>query len=178
MKRLGLIFLFFFLLSLCFEAGALEEKQENLSVSVEVASTFGLSLDKPQLALGHIRPGKTIILGQGSFYNQVRCRSNYGRTWFLKAHLLSGLKLAGREYYLAASALKWKVAEAFSEAKPTEQFQFQEFSSQPSLIYISQGADNCGKEVILRFQYSLSCPGDAPAGIYTGQIVFTMSEAP
>ncbi len=178
MKKLGLIFLFCFPLFVCFEVGALEEKQENFSVSVEVASTFGLSLDKPQLALGHIGPGKTRILGEGSFFNEVKCRSNYGRTWFLKAHLLSGLKLAGREYYLSASALKWKVVEASSEAKPTEQFQFQEFSSQPCLIYMSQGVDNCGKEVILRFQYSLSCPNDAPAGIYSGQIVFTMSEAP
>ena len=178
MKRLSLITLFF-LSCLCLEVGALEERVEDISASVEVASCFSLSLDKPQLEFGQIKPAETKILGEGRFFNEVRCRSNYGRTWFLKAHLLSsGLKFAEGDYRLPVSALKWRIVSARSEAEPLGEFQFQEFSSEPALIYISQGDDSRGKEVVLRFQYSLSSPDDAPAGVYSGSIIFTMSEAP
>ena len=181
MKRLWLAFLCSLLLCLCSSTRtqALEERQDDLSVSVEVAPVYGLSLDKPQLALGRIEPGKTKILGEDRYFNEIRCHSNYGQTWFVKAHLLSGLKLAGgREFNLPPSALKWKVVEASSEAEPMGRYQFKEFKTEPVLIYTSQGDDNRGKEVVLRFQYSFTCPDDAPAGTYTGQIIFTMSELP
>ena len=176
-KSIGIVLLFVGL-CFCFEANALDEKQETLSVSVEVAPTFGLSLDGSSLSFGSIKPGQSIVLGEDNYYNELRCRSNYGRTWFVKAQLLTGLKLADKNYYLPVSALAWKVVEANSTANPLGEHQFQKFDSQPSLIYISQGDDNKGKEVVLRFQYKLSCPGDAPGGVYFGSIVFTMTETP
>jgi hypothetical protein len=150
---------------------------EDLSASVEVTAVFSLSLDNPNLAFGLIGPGKTEVLGQGRFFNEIRCRSNSGRTWYLKVNLIS-LRLLEKEYFLSPSNLKWKVVESTGSAEPLGRLEFKEFSEQPVLIYASDGDDNRGKEVILRFQYSLSSPADAPAGNYVGQIIFTMSESP
>lgn len=162
----------------CNEAKGLEERFEDLSASVEVGGTFGLSLDNPNLAFGLIGPGKTVVLGEGRFLNEVRCRSNSGRTWYLKAHLVS-LKLLERDYSLDPSNLKFKVVESTGSAPPLSgKLDFGGFSHQPLLIYASQGDDNKGKEVTLRFQYSLSCPLDVPAGNYIGSIIFTMTESP
>lgn len=166
-------------LSLFFlEAQALEEKIEDLSASVEVAPIFSLSLDNPNLAFSLIGPGKTEILGEGRFFNELKCRSNSGRTWYLKAQLVS-LKLLEKDYSLPAPNLKWKVVESSGSAEPLGgRVEFEGFSNEPLLIYASYGDDNRGKEVILRFQYSLSCPLEAPAGNYIGSIIFTLTESP
>ena len=55
---------------------------------------------------------------------------------------------------------------------------FQEFTEQSSLIYASHGLDEKGREVVLKFQYSLTSPPTAIAGTYVGHIVFTMAENP
>lgn len=150
---------------------------EDLSASVEVGGVFSLSLDNPNLAFGSIGPGKTEVLGEGRFFNELKCRSNSGRTWYLKANLVS-LRLLEKEYFLPAANLKWKVVESTGSSQTLGRLDFQEFSDQPILIYVSEGDDNKGKEVILRFQYSLFSPLDAPAGNYAGQIIFTMAESP
>ena len=46
------------------------------------------------------------------------------------------------------------------------------------LIYASRGEDERGREVVLQFLYSLTCPLTAQAGDYIGQIIFTMAESP
>lgn len=145
---------------------------------MEVAPIFSFSLSNPNIAFGSISPGKTEILGKERFFNEISCRSNSGRTWYLKAHLVS-LKLLEKDYLLAPSNLKWKVVESTGSTQPLGgKVEFEGFSNEPLLIYASQEDDNRGKEVILRFQYSLSCPLDAPAGNYIGSIVFTMTESP
>jgi hypothetical protein len=175
-KTLILFFCGYISLSLL-EVQALEQKVDDLSASVEVVSVFNLSLDNSNLAFGLISPGKEKVLGEGRFFNELRCCSNSGRTWYLKAHLIS-LKLLEKDYSLAPSNLKWKVVESTGSAEPLGRLEFKEFSEQPILIYASQGEDNRGKEVILRFQYNLSSPLDAPTGNYVGQIIFTMAESP
>jgi len=158
------------------QALALQERISDLNASVEVAAVFGISLDNPHLAFGLIGPGKTKVLGEGHFFNEVKCRSNSGRSWYLKVSLVS-LRLAEENYILTAPHLKYKIVESTGQAR-TEKIDFKEFSEQPILIYTSEGEDNRGQEVNLRFQYILSTPADAPAGNYVGQIIFTMSESP
>lgn len=165
-------FVFFYL-----PAEALDLKIEDLSASVEVASTFGLSLDNPNLAFGLISPGQTKILGEGRFFNQIKCRSNSGRPWYIKAQLLS-LRSSQKAFSLSLSSLKWKIAELTGSNRTAAQYAFQPFSSQPALIYTSQEDDNRGREVTLGLQYSLVLPADAPAGEYVGQVIFTMAETP
>ena len=159
-------------------AHALEEHYADLPVSVEVASVFNVSLDNPQLIFQHVRPGQTDLLGEGRFFNELTCRANSGRPWYLKAQLLA-LKHVGRDYTLPASRLQWKVVEAMGAATPPAgRGEFQAFTDGPVVIYASQGDARLGSTVVIRMQYGLSCPLDAPAGDYVGEIIFTMTESP
>lgn len=168
----GLCFCF-----LSYRAEALEEKVNDLSVSVGVAPVFSLSLDNPNLSFGLVNPGRIKVLGEGRFFNEIRCRSNSVRNWYLKAQLVS-LKVLEKNYSLQPSCLKYRIADLQGSAVEYARLDFREFSEQPFLIYVSQAEDNRGKEVILRLQYSLTPPLEAPAGNYIGQIIFTMTESP
>ena len=157
-------------------ARALEEQYADLPVSVEVASVFNLALDNPQLLFPHLSPGTTQILGEGRFFNALTCRTNAGRPWSVTAQLLS-LKHGTLNYALPASQLQWKIVEVSGtvDHQPPRR-DFQPFADQPIMIYASPADDEPGHEVVLRLQYSLSCPLDAPAGDYIGRIIFTMTE--
>ncbi len=157
-------------------AEALNQQFEDLSASVEVAPVFSFSLDHPHLAFGVVGPKATKIIGESGFYNQVTCRANSGRPWYLKAQLLS-LKQVGGGASLDPSSLKWKLADSTGSARPLHA-DFEPFTSDSVLIYSSEGDDNRGQEVILRFQYSLTTPLDAQAGTYVGEVIFTMVETP
>lgn len=160
------------------DAAALEEKFEDLSASVEVAPVFSLSLDNPNLAFGPINSEGTAVLGSGRFFNEIRCRSNSGRPWYLKAHLLS-LRHLESNASLPPASLKWKIVESTGQAEPMmDAAEFQAFATDPVLMYASQGDDDRGHEVTLRFQYSLTTEADTRAGNYAGQVVFTMAESP
>lgn len=159
------------------EVRALEEQSESLPASVEVAPVFGVSLDQPSLAFGALRSDTPTVLGSGRFFNEVRCRSNSGRPWYLKAHLLS-LKDLERQTVVPPASLKWKIVESTGAADMVGRGDFQPFAEEPVLFYASEGDDHRGREVVLRLQYSLDIPPEAPAGNYVGQIVFTMAENP
>ncbi len=117
-------------------------------------------------------------MGEGRFFNELRCRSNSGRPWYLKTQLVS-LRHADQLYLLPAEQLKWRVAEAVGDGAPVGgETAFVGFSDQSTLLYRGQGEDVEGREVVLRLQYSLSTPADAPAGHYIGQLLFTMAESP
>ena len=167
-----------FFLPLSLKAEALEQKIEDLSASVEVAPVFSISLDNPHLVFGLVGPGKTKILGEENFFNELKCRSNSGQTWYLKVQLVNLRLLEKREYSLPASNLKWRIVTSSACAEPKGRLEFQEFSEQPNLIYMSKDEDNRGKEVVLRFQYSMTSTYDIPPGNYVGQIIFTMAETP
>ena len=159
-------------------SGAVDERVEDLSASVEVASVSGLHVSGSNLAFADVSSGTTKVLGEGSFFNEIRCRSNAGRPWYLKAHLLS-LRNIGSNSDLPPSSLKWAVVDMVGSAEPVGGRQhFQEFSDSPALMYASLGDDHRGREVVLKLQYSLSIPVTALAGSYAGQIIFTMTESP
>lgn len=154
------------------------EEYEDLSASVEVAETFTLSLDNPSLAFHQVRPGEAVVLGEGRFFNEVTCRSNTGKPWYLRAQLVS-LRHTTRQYTLPPLHLTWKLADITGAGTAHGSGgEFEAFSDQPSLIYVGGGQDTWGGPVILRFQYRLTPPSDAPAGDYVGQLMFTMSESP
>ncbi|PIQ84003.1 MAG: hypothetical protein COV75_04365 [Candidatus Omnitrophica bacterium CG11_big_fil_rev_8_21_14_0_20_63_9] len=159
-------------------AFALEERIQDLSASVEVAAVFQCTLDNPHLAFGSVTPGQPATLGGGRFFNELRCRSNAGRPWYLKAHLL-GLRHLDTNRPLKADSLTWRVVDFTGAAEPAGGRQdAKPFDDDPVLVYASQGADEKGREVILRFQYTLTTPEDAPAGTYVGEVIFTMAETP
>ena len=157
---------------------ALEQQVDDLPASVEIRPVFRFSLDNPNIAFGSLSSGSTSVLGSGHFFNEVRCRSNAGRSWYLKAQLLS-LKHLDTNEPLAPSHLQWKIVESTGAGEPTGGRQaFHPFAEEPVLLYASQGDDQRGNEVVLRFQYSLTTPPEARAGNYVGQIIFTMAESP
>jgi len=156
---------------------ALDLKLDDLSASVEVVPVFSLTLDNPALSFGLIGPGQKKVIGEGRFFNEIRCRSNSGRPWYLKAQLVS-LRVAEKNFSLPFANLKWKIAETTGSDSSAARRDFQPFSAESSVIYASMGDDLKGKEVVLRFQYRLESPADAPSGNYVGQIVFTLAENP
>ncbi|MBI3322036.1 MAG: hypothetical protein HYZ91_07210 [Candidatus Omnitrophica bacterium] len=159
-------------------AFALEERFDDLSVSVEVAPVFSFSVNNPHLAFGPVAPNTTVVLGEGHFFHEITCRSNVGRTWYLKGQLLS-LTHAETRYALPPASLKWRIAASTgTSAGLAEGANFQPLSNEPVLLYTGQGNDTRGREVILRLQYSLSTPPEAPAGNYVGSVIFTMTESP
>lgn len=160
--------------SLSLRVSALEDRFDDLSASVEVAPVFGLSLDRSNLNFGMVSPGQTTLLGEGSYYQELKCRSNSGRSWQLKAQLVS-LKHMGKSVSLPPESLKWKIVSSTGQA-PQASSDFQPFAAEPVLVYTSYGSDWQGREVILRLQYSLTSPPTAPEGSYVGQVVFTMVE--
>lgn len=99
--------------------------------------------------------------------------------WYLKVHLLSLTHLESHTP-LPPEYLKWKLVESTGAAADLlgDRAVFQAFTPEPVLLYTSAGDDNRGREVILRFQYSLTIPPEAPAGNYVGQMVLTMAESP
>jgi len=157
---------------------ALEERFEDLSASVEVAGVFGVDVSQAFLTFQSVSPGQTVILGEGHFYNQVTCRSNYGRPWHLKAELVS-LKHTAADRTLPPAALKWRLVDSTGVGQsPGAAGAFQPFSADPVLIYTGAGEDLRGRAVGLQFQYSLDAPPSTLAGTYVGQIIFTMTETP
>ena len=155
---------------------ALDQKFEDLSASVEVAPVFSVSLDNAHLAFGLVGPKTTKVIGEGRYYNQVTCRANSGRPWYLKAQLLF-LKQVGGGTSMDPSSLKWKLVESTGSARPLHA-DFSPFAADPVLVYASDGDDTRGQEAVLRFQYSLTTPLDVPAGNYVGEVIFTMAESP
>lgn len=158
-------------------AQALEERIQDLSASVEVGAVFGVDVSQSHLAFQEVSPGTTKILGEGRHYNQVVCRSNSGRPWYLKAHIVSLTQVGGRRS-LPFDALKWQIVDSTGFGHSTGGADFQPFSDAPALLYVGAGDDLRGHEVVLKLQYSLTAPFDAPAGSYAGQIIFTMAETP
>lgn len=157
---------------------ALEQTFEDLSASVEVAPIFEFTVDNPHLAFGEVSPGTTAMLGEGGYFNEVTCRSNSGRPWYLKAQLVA-LKAVGQPRVLPPERLEWRIVDSTGSAELGQaRSTFQPFAEQPVLLYRSQGRDNKGRPVSLRFQYTLTAAPDAPAGGYLGEIIYTMVESP
>lgn len=156
---------------------AFEERTEDLAASVEVAAVFGVDVSTTSLTFSNVEPGRTTVIGEGHDFNEVTCRSNAGRPWYVKAHVVS-LTHLDRPSELPAAALKWKIVDVSGEGEPVGGSDFEAFTETPTLIYASRGDDDLGRPVVLHLQYSLTGPPDAPAGTYVGQIVVTMSEQP
>lgn len=156
-------------------AAALEERFEDLPVSVEVATDFGVDVTQALLTFPNVSPGQPTILGEHRFFNEVACRSNTGRPWYLKASLLT-LKHTGTGQALPASNLQWKIVGSTGSGSSEGLMTFRPFADQPETIYQSAGDDERGREVVLQFQYSLTPESSSLAGTYVGQVVFTMTE--
>ena len=176
-QRKGVVWCVMLLLVVASPVAALEETFQDLDLSVEVAPVFTLSLDNSALTFGAVSPNTTMVLGRERFFNELRCRSNSGHLWYVKAHLVSLASVQHAQYTLPPDSLRWRVVES-TGAPQVFSTEFQPFSTTPSVLYIGQPEDADGREVILRLQYSLTTSLNSPAGSYAGQLVFTLAEEP
>ena len=155
-------------------ARAVSERFEDLPASVEVAQVFGVEVTRSNLVFENAQPGRETIIGDGGTLNQVTCRSNTGRPWYLNAQVRS-LSHLQQSMNLPAGSLKWRLVTSTGQGEMLRG-EFRGFSDEPSVIYTAAGDDLRGRLVELKFEYSLAVPSDAPAGTYVGQLVFTMAE--
>jgi len=156
----------------------LEQEFEDLSASVEVAGVFSLSLSKAELFFTDMTPGEAKVLGEEGHFHEIRCRSNSGSPWSVKAEVTSLAHVDGKAD-LPPSSMAWRVVQSTGSGEGIgEGREFRPFAEGPVLIYVSGGDDDRGQPVTLRLQYRLLLPPQAWAGTYVGRLVFTMSEAP
>ena len=162
------------------EVCALEQDQDfnDTSAGVNVASVFLLSIDKNNIDFESGQPGQKQTLYEGDYFNQLICRSNHGKTWYLKAQLLMPVKHERGDIQIPPENFKWKVLSGNGDGAVANLYKFNGFSMSPELVYVSSGDDNLGKEVKLQLQYELDIPYNVLAGRYSSQILFTITETP
>lgn len=155
-------------------AWAISERFQDLPASVDVAQVFGLDVTRSSLTFENAQPGRDTVIGSGGSLNQVTCRSNTGRSWYLKAQVRSLTHLQ-QAIDLPTGSLKWRVTSSTGQGEISQR-DFRGFSDEAAVIYAAAGDDLRGRQVALSFEYSLTVPSNAPAGTYVGQLVFTMVE--
>ena len=133
MRHVGILFGVLGVLLVAGRTFALEERSEDLSASVEVASDFGVDATQAFLTFPNVSPGKTSTLGENRFFNEVKCRSNAGRPWFLKAQLVT-LKHTDTNHTLPPSSLRWKIVGSTGSGSSAGLTDFQPFSELPETI--------------------------------------------
>ena len=153
------------------------EMQADLEASVEIASIFEVSLSNPHLDFHRVEPGQTRLLGEGNFFNEVRCHSNAGQPWTLSLRFIPQPSAASAR---SVPQVQFKVVEVLGgSAQPQRGWpEFENLPVEPTTIYTATyEPDVQSREVVMRFQYRIVCPLDAQANNYQGQLIFTMSDA-
>lgn len=151
------------------------------SASVIIKPVFNIDLDKNNIDFGQVRPGECKNLGEGSYHNQVTCKSNNGRSWCLTISLpgpLIGMRKGGK---IPSSNFKYMPilnsgAKRVGTGTVNGQYTYKELSSENSQVYTSSVEDALANLVDVQFQYSLSIPDNATADYYTTTVVYTLTE--
>ncbi len=151
-----------------------EQVDQDMYAQVYVNPIFTLSLDNANISFGYSDPGKTIELKPDTYYNLVKCRSNKGKTWYLKVSIMG--EIAGPQPPISLDSFKWKVFRSTGDGVP--QTGWQPFTKEPVLVYTSGPGDNTGAEVIVQFQYKLDMPASATGGYYSVKVLYSMTDIP
>src|SRR3989338_3214974 len=91
-----------------------EQAQKDMFASVVVLPSFKLSLDNANINFGYTEPGKTVELYPQLHYNEVKCISNKGRTWYLKLSVIGDI-VGPPEAKVGIDSFKWMVARAIGD---------------------------------------------------------------
>lgn len=168
-KRIIILSAFFIAQTFC--ALQADEIFEDITGSVIVGVTFEITGANVPIDFGLIQPEEEVILYPDRYFNEVRCRSNSGKTWYLKAFCKN---LEGTFASISSKHLKFRIYR--TDGQGTYSTEWMEFSDKPVLIYTSAGNDNLGKEVRLQFVYKFRPPPKVPGGNYTASVSFIMTE--
>lgn len=150
-----------------------EQETEDVFASVIVLSAFDINIDNNYLHFGQVEPGESVTLKEGAYYNEIKCISNKGFTYYIKIHILDEI-IGPTGSKIPASSFKWRVLTA--DGSGTVISEWQEFSHGPALVYTSGAEDEIGNEVTIRFQYRLDLPPQAMGGHYSLRVAYMLTE--
>ena len=139
---------------------------------------FEVEVDAYSIDFGFMNISESKELQEkGLYHNEVSCKSDNTRAWYLKVQALGPLKSG--EDYIPYENFSWKAIEALNgDGAIYNKDMYNAFSDIPALVYSSGPNDPKGSEVKLRFKYSLSIPKNQVAGNYRTVIRYTMTEMP
>jgi hypothetical protein len=114
---------------------------------------------------------------KGLYHNEVSCKSDNARAWYLKIQSMGPLKSG--DDYIPYENFSWKAVEALNgDGVIYNKDAYNSFYDIPALVYSSGVNDSKGSEVSLRFKYNLFIPKNQIAGNYRTIIRYTMTEMP
>ena len=137
---------------------------------------FEIEADTSLIDFGFMNIGESKELQEkGIYHNEVACKSDNAKTWYFKIQALDPLKSG--EDYIPYGSFVWKIVEVLDgDGTIYNKGNYNTFSDVASLVYSSGPNDSGGREVSLRFKYSLSIPRNQVAGNYRTVIRYTMTE--
>ncbi len=152
-----------------------EQAQRDMFASVVVPPTFKLSLDNANISFGHTEPGKHVELYPNTHYNELKCISNKGNPWYLKISIIGNV-IGPPDNNVGIDSFKWMVSRTTGDGVTEKGWH--EFTELPVRVYTSGPMDSEGGEVTIQFKYRLDMPGNARAGNYNLNVLYTMTDTP
>ena len=150
-----------------------EEKFEDVVASVSINSAFKLAADTIPIDFGVIAPGKAAELYPDRHFNEVKCTSNNGKAWYLKAYCEN---LTGPAASISKTHLKFKIF--WTNGTGYHSSDWTAFGDTPVLVYTSSDMETRGAEIKIQFTYKLEPPAGVPGGNYNAIVTYTMTESP
>lgn len=114
------------------------------------------------------------LADEGTFHQEISCKSTNNRTWHLEVYCLEPLSSA--QYVIPEEYFRYSTVWTNGKGNLINEHQFVPLTTAPSLTYISQAEDNTGNEVKIRFKYRLHIPLNQPMGNYYTTIRFSLIE--
>lgn len=114
------------------------------------------------------------LVDNGSYQQEVTCKSTNNRTWNLNIYCLR--PLSSQQYSIAAENFTWAVTWTDGKGNLIREHEYAPFSATLSLVYISQGEENNGTTVKIQFRYRLRIPLNQPMGNYYTLVRFNLVE--
>ena len=139
---------------------------------------FEVEVDAYSIDFGFMNISESKELNEkGLYHNQVTCKSDNARAWYLKIQSIGPLKSG--DDYIPYENFNWMAVEALNgDGVIYNKNGYNPFYEIPALVYSSGVNDSKGGEVSLRFKYSLFIPKNQIAGNYRTIIRYTMTEMP
>ncbi|MBI5144381.1 MAG: hypothetical protein HZA30_04875 [Candidatus Omnitrophica bacterium] len=152
-----------------------EQVQRDMFASVVVIPTFKISLDNANISFGYTEPGKSVELYPYKHYNELKCISNKGNTWYLKLSVI-GSVIGPPDTTVKMDSFKWMVSRSTGDGVIEKEWH--SFTEYPAVAYTSGLADSTGEEVTLYFKYKFDLPASAKGGNYNLNVLYTMTDIP
>lgn len=151
-----------------------DQDTEDVFASVTILPAFDITIDNNYLDFGVVEPGKSVTLKENTYHNEIKCVSNKDIDYYIKIDIIDKI-LGPKGKKIPPESFKWRIYQVKGDGAPVSS-KWQEFSSDPVLVYSSGSDDITGSEVTIKFQYRLDLPADATAGHYSLRVGYMLTE--